>query len=228
MKTKLIFLLLILFIFPVYGQTTLWNFHTTLEGWTLDNHVSGNVSDGILNLNITGYDPYIGSPDFLNISASDYNYFIIRMQNGTSGTGADLFWSTSAGLFSTSISVIANDDSLRYYIVDFSKNPDWKGTIQSLRFDPAGSSGSVHIDFIKLTGTYEDSDIELPIILEVEKYNRGGEGNAYHDKTSGNEGGQFRTAGDVDIETTDDVAEFSRKHGKWRMDGVYNKRSEGL
>ena len=218
MKTNFIIFLLLSFIFPVYGQTFLWNFHTTLEGWTFDNHVSGEVSEGVLHLNITGNDPYIGSPAYLNIPARDYKYFIIRMQNSTAGTGADLFWTNANGLHFTSVSVKANQDSMQYYIVDLSKNPEWSGTIHSMRLDPPGSSGSVHIDFIKLAGTYEVSDIELPILLEAENYNRGGEGNAYHDKTSGNEGGQYRPAGDVDIETTDDVAgnfHVSMESGEW-------------
>ncbi len=204
-KAFLITFSLLLVVLSLVGQTTLWNFSTNQEGWSFDNHVTGSVSDGILQLNINGNDPYIGSPGSLNIPALDYKYFIIRMQNSTTGTGANLFWTTSAGLSFTSMSVIANDDSMRYYILDLSKNPDWKGTIKSLRFDPAGSSGRVHIDFIKLTGTYASADIVLPVTMEAENYNLGGEGNAFHDNTPGNEGNQYRLTGDVDIKTTTDT-----------------------
>lgn len=45
-----------------------------------------------------------------------------------------------------------------------------------------------------------------PTIIEAEYFDCGGEGKGYHDNVAGNAGGQFRTAEDVDIITSADVA----------------------
>ena len=51
---------------------------------------------------------------------------------------------------------------------------------------------------------YGGSPRAIPGIVEAEEFDGGGEGLAYHDTTSGNKGGSFRTT-DVDIESTADA-----------------------
>ncbi len=52
---------------------------------------------------------------------------------------------------------------------------------------------------------YLMSAVRLPGRIEVENYDIGGEGVAYHDVDTGNNGGGFRNNEDVDIEATNDV-----------------------
>jgi beta-glucanase (GH16 family) len=51
---------------------------------------------------------------------------------------------------------------------------------------------------------YHGSPFILPMRIEVEDYDLGGEGVAYHDTDSGNTGSQYRTSEGVDIETCTD------------------------
>ena len=44
----------------------------------------------------------------------------------------------------------------------------------------------------------------IPVVIEAENFDEGGEGIAYHDLTTGNAGGQYRQT-DVDIATTSDA-----------------------
>jgi len=46
----------------------------------------------------------------------------------------------------------------------------------------------------------------VPATIEAENFDRGGQGVGYHDTTSGNQGGQYRTAESVDIFASDDPA----------------------
>lgn len=59
-----------------------------------------------------------------------------------------------------------------------------------------------------LTGPqpYSGKPKVMPGYVEAEKFDRGGEGVAYHDKVKGNAGGQFRPGEDVDIITLDGIA----------------------
>jgi endonuclease/exonuclease/phosphatase family metal-dependent hydrolase len=52
-------------------------------------------------------------------------------------------------------------------------------------------------------GPYSGTAVSLPGKIEAENFDTGGEGVAYHDTTSGNSGGQYRST-DVDIEASSD------------------------
>jgi hypothetical protein len=53
------------------------------------------------------------------------------------------------------------------------------------------------------TGTpYTGAAIAVPKVIEAEYFDKGGEGVAYHDVSSGNSGGQLRTSENVDITTS--------------------------
>jgi hypothetical protein len=145
-----------------YADTTIsvaeWNFDTGLNGWSLAHSLSGTVTDSSLTLNLTGADPYMVSPDNLNINASLYKYLSFTMKNNTPQTTAGFFWATntspnfSAGLSLPSIPLVPNDSVFRTYIIDISNDTAWTGTINQIRLDPVqgGSSGSIELKQIKL------------------------------------------------------------------------------
>jgi hypothetical protein len=80
-----------------------------------------------------------------------------------------------------------------------------------LVIDANGSSGSAaDINWIRVSTTsaastpFSGTPIALPGKIEAENYDKGGEGIAYHDTTSGNNTGLYRSDG-VDIQTTTDT-----------------------
>ena len=189
------------------SSPTYWDFTTSTEDWNTPTNMTMNIVNGINWMTITAADPHVSSPDNLLLSASQYKYVVIRLQNQTVGSTAELFWSTTtnASFNSTnrvSFPIVPNDNSKqRYYIIDLSTNANWTGTIKQLRLDPTtAASGTVKVDFIKITGAYPTIPASIPGIIQAENFNYGGQGNAYNDSTqTTNSGNQYRTSEGVDI-----------------------------
>jgi hypothetical protein len=82
-----------------------------------------------------------------------------------------------------------------------------------LVIDATGASGFVgNLNYIRVTGPaaaagstpYTGTPVSLPGMLQIENFDNGGEGVAYHDTSNGNEGGQYRPEG-VDVEASSDT-----------------------
>ncbi len=86
-----ILLIILLLSSTMHAQKTQWTFNADSEGWTLAHSLTGIVSGGLYNLTITGSDPYLFSPDNLNISTVTYGQFRLKLQNMTSDTGFQFF-----------------------------------------------------------------------------------------------------------------------------------------
>lgn len=83
------------------------------------------------------------------------------------------------------------------------------GGVEYTSFDPAVygpvSSAEVYTPSVVDTPSpYSGTPAILPGVIEAENFDKGGEGIAYHDTTSGNSGGAYRTT-DVDIQSTTDT-----------------------
>lgn len=119
----------------------------------LTHDLTGSTSGGSLNLTATGTDPYMISPDNLGFSASN-NHIYIRMENNTSDTGGQIFFTTTSDTSmdeTKSVHFSTNTNSAyTVYDVDMSSNTHWTGTIKQIRFDPSGSSGTIEIDYIHM------------------------------------------------------------------------------
>jgi hypothetical protein len=77
--------------------------------------------------------------------------------------------------------------------------------------DRAGAAGTVgNLNYIRASpgfassSPFEGTPASVPGTVEAENFDSGGQGNAYGDSSSGNNGGAYR-AGDVDIEPTEDA-----------------------
>lgn len=135
-----------------------WNFNTAsyMEGWTLVNQLSGTVSGGSLNLTSSGTDPYLHSPNNLGIwNPATNNKVRIRMKNNTSDTSGQIFFITNSdGVWSQSKSkvftTIANSNYTNY-VIDMGTVGTWTGTIKQIRLDPLGATGTVNVDYIRIT-----------------------------------------------------------------------------
>ena len=189
-----------------------WHFVSDMEGWNSVNNMTSSVTASVATMTINGGDPYMHSPDNLNLSTDDYKYIVVGMQNMTTDNTAELFWTTtnSTGYDATkhvTFPIIPNDAAQRYYIIDLSANPAWTGIIKQIRLDPSVSatSGSSKIDFIKFVGTYPASAQIIPGKIEIENFDKGGQGNAYNDSGVLNNGGEYRITEGVDIQTTTDT-----------------------
>lgn len=136
-----------------------WTFDQdgNLEGWSMQNQVTGSVTGGALVLTSTGNDPYIWSPDLLSIhDPAEFRYIRIRLKNSTNDTVARFFFTTDgnpgwSASQSVAFTMTANDSSFKEYAVDMGAHNSWAGTIRRLRFDPFGTTGTMHIDWIQIT-----------------------------------------------------------------------------
>jgi len=134
-----------------------WTFDGGAQGWAAGSQIVNlTASGGYLDFASTGSDPFLVSPDGLNIPAGDYRKVKIRWKNSTSSTTGQLFFSTTSDptfteAKSAAISIQANDTGYTEYTFDFTGNPDWTGTLKQFRFDPATDTGTISVDSIVLT-----------------------------------------------------------------------------
>jgi hypothetical protein len=187
-----------------------WDFTSTLENWSLANSLSGQASASVASLTLTGADPQMLSPLNLKYATADYPFVIVGMKNQTTDNTAELFWIRNTGLsYNTNkhatFAIQPNDAVQRDYVLNLSANTYWIDTLEQLRLDVAVSAatGSIGLDYVKLAGAYPLASVPhtFPDTIEVENFNRGGEGNAYHDLSVTNEGGAYRTGESVDIQS---------------------------
>ncbi|MEN8203868.1 MAG: PA14 domain-containing protein [Bacteroidota bacterium] len=151
-----------------------WNFNTDLEGWVLKDGLSGQVSGGILSLQSPGdADPFITSPDNLNILADQYMEIVVRMRNYSPSTAGQVYFSTTTtSAFNEPMHVdyypVAEDTGFTDYVIDMSGNTLWKGTIKQIRFDP-GAQGSYDIDFIRIQGTGGSCELQTITFSSIDE-----------------------------------------------------------
>lgn len=143
---------------PVVNTTYVdnWQFEGKVDGWIDQSDIEEMRSvDGALYINCNGNDPYILSPDRLNIDAKNYKQLHIRIKNMTRSTSLRVFFITNAD---------SNMDERKSYVapltsgagvytdvyIDLASNSLWKGTITRLRIDPGDQPGEVYIDSISL------------------------------------------------------------------------------
>jgi len=140
-------------------KSKVWNFNTAgnTEGWVLSASVSGLASSGgYLNGNATTEDPSIQTADNLNIDVTNSNFIVVKMKNSTNSILAQIFFQVQGDtgfLESKSVQFIvnANDSNYSEYVIEMSKNSNWKGIIKRLRLDPCGAIGNFSIDYIGIT-----------------------------------------------------------------------------
>ncbi|BBH24091.1 hypothetical protein Back11_54360 [Paenibacillus baekrokdamisoli] len=142
-----------------YDQAKGWEFNTdaNLENWSSGNQNSSmTATGGALNVTSSGTDPYIYSPDQLEITNPLLNRYIhIRLQNQSSNSTAELFFITTTDTTwnatkSVLIPIIATSGMMDY-VVDMGENANWTGTIRQIRFDPLTAVGTVNVDYIRIT-----------------------------------------------------------------------------
>ena len=134
-----------------------WTFsgENNSDGWQLINHVRGNAAGGSLNLGIAGSDPYIYSPDYLNLNLDHCRYIRIDMANATYATEGRVYWTTTQDTNwsedkSAAFTILTGRQDLNSYIIDFGYNVNWKGILKQIRLDFVDqlTAGNVNIDAV--------------------------------------------------------------------------------
>jgi hypothetical protein len=138
------------------------------EGWTANGHITGlQTVNGELSGTSIGTDPHIISPN-LYYDSSKIKGIRIKYRNETSATKAVLYFTTvnSPGWAETRrfvFDIVPNDTTSREYVIDVSDSAAWSGSVDQLRFDPTGETGTFAIDYIRLdtSSTVGVTDISL-------------------------------------------------------------------
>jgi RHS repeat-associated protein len=134
-----------------------------VDGWTGPNDISGFgwQTGGYIGGTITGSSPIIYSAGGLGLDITENKTLRIRYKNSTPETLARFYFVTAAdsnwaGGKVIAFTVLPNSD-YTVYTLDMTDVPGWTGTLNKLRFDPAGSSGSFSIDYIQIYTNFEKS-----------------------------------------------------------------------
>lgn len=147
---------------PDTAPDRVWNFDASVEGWTASPHVGGFAwqTGGSVGGSIAGNDPWIMSPDNLNLDPSKYRLLKIRLKNGTSATKARVYFTTAGEPSwnqdkSVAFDIKANDAGMTEYTIDLLPPVVYGDrTIKQIRIDPIDDAsvtvGAFSVDRIKL------------------------------------------------------------------------------
>lgn len=136
-----------------------WDYTSGADGWSNGHNTSITTSGGVLTSTITGDDPWIYSPDNLNIDASQAKYVRVKLKNNTPGINSKLYWITNTDTTwdenkAIPITIDSNMAGYKEYVFDLSNQSSWNGMIKMLRIDPIDTginSGSVDIDYVRVS-----------------------------------------------------------------------------
>ena len=137
-----------------------WGFNTdgNAERWRVEGQAALTVTGGVACLEARTDDAALVSPGDLDLDATRVRYIHLRMRNRTSGARATVYFTTSVErnrdeTKRLEFAVSAEDEDVRYYVVDMAANPKWQGLIKDLRICPAVAVGKVEVATIMIGGT---------------------------------------------------------------------------
>ncbi|NOZ19948.1 MAG: hypothetical protein GXP25_02550 [Planctomycetes bacterium] len=139
---------------PVMDAKTEWNFNTNgdREGWSRGTQMRSEVKGGCVVGESVGRDPIMVSPGML-LEADKVRWLVVRM-SASEADRPQMFWSTTLSRHCEKNSVrfdVPGDGEMHEFKIDLSKEPQWRGVITSLRFDPVNKPGvTFKIDSILL------------------------------------------------------------------------------
>jgi len=151
-----------------------WTFTSDTEGWGNEFGISnyGWKDGGYIGGDIWYGDAQFFSPDQIGLDLTDRKLVKIRMQNLTSSTKGTFYFTTTESPNVTAskgieYTLIPNDTGFTEYVLDFSANPEWKGKLKQIRFDPTEgvTTGSFLLDQISIEPKVETKP---PAIIRIE------------------------------------------------------------
>jgi hypothetical protein len=143
-----------------YDNPLVWDFDDSVEGWE-GNPNNVNVSwnsNGYLDCEPFGNDPYVSNENLLPFQTDKINYLQLRLKNGTSATTGSLYvFTASSGIFYIPYQMTPNSSEFETILVDLSTVGKWTNnlTVNRLRLDPNGNgaAGTISFDHIYLMET---------------------------------------------------------------------------
>lgn len=116
--------------------------------------VSHTVAGGELSMTLerSDNDPYVRLYR-ANVNAGTYTHVRLKVKNNTSGTAWKMYFKPVGGSEGgNSINfTVPGDHAWHTYVLKMDSDPDWKGTISSLRLDPQGGvAGTVNVDYVEI------------------------------------------------------------------------------
>ena len=144
-----------------------WDFDNDVEGWSGNPNnltVSWN-SDGYLDCEVTGEDPYVFNSTLQSFDTDNINYLQLRVKNGTANAGGVFFaFITNTEFIVIPFTMTANSSEFETVLVDLSTVNGWTNnlTIAGMRVDPnnGGAVGTISFDHIYLMETAGPLSIE--------------------------------------------------------------------
>lgn len=133
-------------------------FFNDLTNWTLNARLTGTVNNGVARLTISGEDPFMNYSGTVCIDSETSRYIRFRAKNNTNGNNVSIYYKNSiTGSWNfKSIPISTEDAELKSYTTDMTGDPNWTGTINTIRFDPPGSAGTLDLDYL---GILSEADL---------------------------------------------------------------------
>jgi hypothetical protein len=134
-----------------------WGFDSdgNMEGWSTVQHLSSDVSGGLMSLSVTGGEPQLLSPEYLSLHSSKFSEMTISMKNNTTATTAKIRYITDDDPVWDERKVVpftisANDASVKQYKISLAGIHNY-GIMRQIMIEPVAgvSTGTVDIDFIR-------------------------------------------------------------------------------
>lgn len=187
------------------------------EGVAYHDSTSGNNGGGYRSGNVDleassggGYDVgWIAAGEWLqySVNVTTAGTYVAAFRVASSGQGGTFHLEAQGASVSGAITIPDTGGWQSWQTV--SRTVTLAAGQQKLRlvFDSASSSDVGNVDWMQFTQgsgagqqtPYNGSPVAIPGTIQVEQFDNGGEGVAYHDDSQGNSGGSFRST-DVDIE----------------------------
>lgn len=144
--------------FPIQA----WDFTSSLNGFL--NGSSTLTLPGPMRGSINNSDSNFLSPDNLDISLDGTEQIEIKVKNNSTGTGAQIYFTTTAstGFAEDKVrqfTMSSNDTGYKVYRIPMS-GTNWGGTLKQLRFDLANwtTTGSYDVSYIRIVGGATPTD----------------------------------------------------------------------
>lgn len=154
------------------------------------------------------YQDIVNTPPTVSITSPGTGAVLPAGDITITATASDADGSVAKVEFYNGFSYLGEDATAPYSFV-WTSVPDGCYEIVSRVIDNLGGVETDAVDVTVGTGCgqspYWGTPFVLPATIEAEDFDNGGEGVAYHDTDAGNNGSQYRTSEDVDIEACGDA-----------------------
>lgn len=129
---------------PREAPKTVWEFREEgqLQGWTANSSIQVTVRENAFQGKTTDNDPILYSPR-LKVPAHTLRHLTVRLKCSANDR-AQVFWTTRLSPAREANSVrfdVIGDGQFHDYELDLGAHPHWRGTVTSLRLDPAVGAG---------------------------------------------------------------------------------------